>query len=1047
MAPPGLDQIKAIFVQAVEKSGPEREAFLHQTCGNDAELLTEVQAFLAAANNAGGFLSSSSAVLPSGALGAPNKLFEGPGSIIGQYKLLELLGEGGFGSVFMAEQELPVRRKVALKIIKLGMDTRQVIARFEAERQALAMMDHPNIAKVLEAGATETGRPYFVMELVRGVRITEYCDDQKLTPHQRIELFIQVCNAVQHAHQKGIIHRDLKPSNILVTMHDDRAVPKVIDFGIAKATNQRLTEKTLFTDYHQFIGTPAYMSPEQAQMSELDVDTRSDIYSLGVLLYELLTGTTPFDAKQLLSQPYSDIQRIIREVEPPRPSTRLSALAEKTLSMMADQRHCDPRHLSRMLHGDLDWIVMKCLEKDRTRRYETAYGLAQDINRHLNNEPISARPPSTAYRLGKLIRRNKLIWFAGASIAVAGIVGSGVSIWMLFQERQAHLQALAAEKLQSQLRVEAEANEQKMKEEAAKSRHISKFLKDMLTGLTPSIAQGRDTTLLREFLDKTSQRIGTELKDQPDVEADLRLTMGTVYQELGSLRQAEEMFRQTLLLRQHFEGNQDDRAGTYEDLADVLRAEAKYSDAEVASRQALALDVSLHGNDSLSVARVLATLAISVGEQDRYPEAEAMDRESLRIEQKVLGIDDPSDAMTLNSLGQTLKDEDKLVEAEQVHRQALTIQRKVLGPQDPEVAVTLDNLGGVYKSEGKLPDADEMFREGLAIRRKLPADKQPDVAMSLDNLGQLLRDEGKFAESETLFTEAFTIRRRILGDDHSYTGGSLGNLISVLIAEGKINAAEQLFARIMVPRVDGRPVSKEFLRERGTFYACLGRFDEATSDLANAVTLSPEEIYIQMQLAAARLASGDRAGYSKERLAILEHFSDTGDQENTDWIVYTCMLTPVTEREMQANRLLLDRSEILDAKTRPSSIHPSQLAVALNHLVDGLSDYRQRHFMAAIVSAHRALADDRLDPPEESAAHSILAMSLFELNELADARVEWTKADGIVQTKFPILDSGYRYWHFHNPLIARILLSESDKLLNEKPVDVKGFPTTAESRQ
>jgi serine/threonine protein kinase len=354
---------------------------------------------------------------------------EKTGDRIGRYKLLQTIGEGGCGVVYMAEQEEPVRRRVALKVIKLGMDTKQVIARFEAERQALAMMDHPNIAKVLDAGATEAGRPYFVMELVRGIKITDYCDQNNLPTRDRLDLFIKVCQAIQHAHQKGIIHRDIKPSNILVTLHDGAPVPKVIDFGIARATEGRLTDQTLFTAFEQFIGTPAYMSPEQAEMSGLDIDTRSDIYSLGVLLYELLTGKTPFDAKQLAAAGLDEMRRTIREQEPVRPSTRLGTMLEGELTTTAKHRQTDAPKLLHLLRGDLDWIVMKALEKDRTRRYETANGLAADLKRHLNNEAVVARPPSTAYRFQKLVRRNKLVFAAGASIGAALIITLAFSMW------------------------------------------------------------------------------------------------------------------------------------------------------------------------------------------------------------------------------------------------------------------------------------------------------------------------------------------------------------------------------------------------------------------------------------------------------------------------------------------------------------------------------------------------------------------------------------------------------------------------------------------
>jgi tRNA A-37 threonylcarbamoyl transferase component Bud32/tetratricopeptide (TPR) repeat protein len=394
---------------------------------------------------------------------------EAVGQMLGRYKLLEKVGEGGCGVVYVAEQTQPVRRRVALKVIKLGMDTKAVVARFEAERQALAMMDHPNIAKVLDAGATETGRPYFVMELVRGIRITDYCDQNNLSTNERLDLFIQVCHAIQHAHQKGIIHRDIKPSNILVTLHDGVPVPKVIDFGIAKATEGRLTDATVYTQLHQFIGTPAYMSPEQAEMSGLDVDTRSDIYSLGVLIYELLTGRTPFDAKELMAQGIDAMRKTIREREPERPSTKLATLQGEDLTTTARRRASEAPRLIHMLKGDLDWIVMKALEKDRTRRFDTANALAADIQRYLHSEPVVARPPTNVYRFQKLVRRNKTVFAAMGAVAAALIIGFIVSLYLFVREREAHQRALVAEKKQSELRAQAEAGlaaEVKMRQQA-----------------------------------------------------------------------------------------------------------------------------------------------------------------------------------------------------------------------------------------------------------------------------------------------------------------------------------------------------------------------------------------------------------------------------------------------------------------------------------------------------------------------------------------------------------------------------------------------------
>ncbi len=390
------DSLRTIFNDAAELTNPaERSSYLQRACGGNHDLRRKIEDLLSAHDEAGSFLGD----------GGPTTVLvpitERAGDRIGRYKLLQQIGEGGCGVVYMAEQEEPVRRRVAVKVIKLGMDTKNVIARFEAERQALAMMDHPNIAKVLDAGATDTGRPFFVMELVRGIKITEYCDQHSLTTRERLDLFIKVCQAIQHAHQKGVIHRDIKPSNILVTVNDSVAVPKVIDFGIAKATEGRLTDKTLFTQFEALIGTPAYMSPEQAVMTSLDIDTRSDIYSLGVLLYEILTGKTPFDGKELMAAGLDEMRRTIREQEPARPSTRLSTMLGAELTTTAKHRQADAPKLINLLRGDLDWIVMKALEKDRTRRYETANGFASDIQRHLNSEPVSARPPSTAYRFQK----------------------------------------------------------------------------------------------------------------------------------------------------------------------------------------------------------------------------------------------------------------------------------------------------------------------------------------------------------------------------------------------------------------------------------------------------------------------------------------------------------------------------------------------------------------------------------------------------------------------------------------------------------------------
>ncbi len=504
---------KEIFSEAIERVTPEeRAAYLDGACGKDLQLRRRVDDLLVKHFQQDSFMkepaveSPPTVVLP---------LSESPGTVIGRYKLLEKLGEGGFGAVYVAEQKEPVKRRVALKIIKLGMDSGQVIARFEAERQALALMDHANIAKVFDAGATETGRPYFVMELVRGVPITRYCDENKLPTVARLVLFIAVCHAIQHAHQKGIIHRDIKPSNILVTLHDGVPVPKVIDFGIAKATHGELTDKTIYTQFQQFIGTPAYISPEQAEMSGLDMDTRSDIYSLGVLLYELLIGRTPFDGKELIMSGLDEMRRVIREQEPLRPSTRLSAFAPEELTAAAQRRSADPPKLAQALRGDLDWIVMKCLEKDRARRYETASGVSADLKRYLDNEPVVARPPSTVYQFRKFVRRHQGAVAAASAVAFALILGLGFATIAFLREGQARLKQTVAEQAKRAETVKADA--------------VAEFMRELLSSTAPELLRQGHQRPVRDLLKAADRLASTGLSDAPAAELQLRDLMTVLY--------------------------------------------------------------------------------------------------------------------------------------------------------------------------------------------------------------------------------------------------------------------------------------------------------------------------------------------------------------------------------------------------------------------------------------------------------------------------------------------------------------------------------------
>jgi serine/threonine protein kinase/tetratricopeptide (TPR) repeat protein len=767
-------------------AGAEREHFLAEACGQDAALKEQILSLLQAEAKEGesDFLRITRIIRQNI---APT---EKPGDRIGRYKLLEQIGEGGCGVVYVAEQQEPVRRRVALKVIKLGMDTNQVIARFDAERQALAIMDHPNIAKVLDAGATGTGRPYFVMELVRGSKITDYCDQHQLSPRARLELFIQVCRAVQHAHQKGVMHRDIKPSNILVASDDGAPVPKVIDFGIAKATQGRLTDQTVYTAFEQFIGTPAYMSPEQAEMSLNEVDTRTDIYSLGVLLYELLTGKTPFDATELVASGLEAMRRTIREKEPARPSTRLSTMMEGELTSTARQRHTEAPRLIHLLRGDLDWVVMKCLEKDRTRRYETANGLAVDIQRHLSNEPVVARPPSGLYRFQKLVRRNKLAFAAASAVIAALVLGLGISTWLFFKEKQARQRAVAAEQEQARLHRQAEA-------EAARSQQVSQVLQDTLYSV--SSAALRDRAVLQSILDTMAARIGRDLKQQPEVEAELSWNLGNNYTALGDYARAEHMYRNALAGYQQLFGRENPSvAGLLSAIADVASLQGREVESETLARQALALWKKLKDEEDPHVSATLDRLAMvylrqsqtasSPVSQRLRTEAETLEREALRLRRKVFGDEGINTAWSLGNLGVVLDAQRRQTEGEPLIREALAIQRKLLGNDNLTVAMWLINLGDCLRSQGKHEEAGRLYREGLAMRRRLLGDEHPNVAYALIHLAALLQTQGKTAEAETLEREALAIYSKLPGDPLKII--TLKQLITALQAQGKLAEAE-----------------------------------------------------------------------------------------------------------------------------------------------------------------------------------------------------------------------------------------------------------------
>jgi tetratricopeptide (TPR) repeat protein len=545
---------ETLFHLLIEKPAEERRAFLEQTCDGDSDLRQRLEILLQAHEHPATLLQPSPAGSRSYFVLDPPTPLVPSGTVIGRYKLLEPIGEGGYGTVFMAEQTSPVQRKVALKIIKAGMDTRQVIARFEAERQALALMDHPNIAKVFDAGVTDAGRPYFVMELVKGVPITKYCDEHHLNPRQRLELFVQVCHAVQHAHQKGIIHRDLKPSNVLVAQYDGKPAPKVIDFGVAKATGQQLTERTMFTGFGDVVGTLEYMSPEQAELNQLDIDTRSDIYSLGVLLYELLAGSTPLEHKRLREVALLEVLRVVREEEPARPSTRLSTSQE--LASIAAQRGVEPRELSGLLKGELDWIVMKALEKDRSHRYDTANGLLRDVERYLHDEPVSACPPTARYRFRKFARRNRAVLLTTVMVMTALVLGTAVSAWQAVRATRATRAEREAIKVAQANETAAVENAKRAEAERVRAENYFFKARVAVNNIMTGAAGGKGgwsalpLSSRKIVVDNALRFYDGLFDDENPTEPAVRYetgaalwAIGLVHAELGEFDQAEKLYR------------------------------------------------------------------------------------------------------------------------------------------------------------------------------------------------------------------------------------------------------------------------------------------------------------------------------------------------------------------------------------------------------------------------------------------------------------------------------------------------------------------------
>jgi eukaryotic-like serine/threonine-protein kinase len=763
------NQVKSIFMAAAEKSETEREEYLSKACAGDQGLRQRVEQCLQTLDRASGVktdpaeLQSDELTLPPEQSGSPPgiskmpkiKSFqvvgsECPGARFGPYKLLKQLGEGGMGTVWMAEQTEPVKRVIALKLIKPGMDSNQVVARFEAERQAIALMDHPNIAKVLDAGTTETGRPFFAMELVKGSPITKFCDDQKLTLRQRLELFVQVCQGIQHAHQKGIIHRDIKPSNVIVASYDGKAVPKVIDFGVAKASGQKLTDRTMFTGFGAIVGTMEYMSPEQAEPNQLDIDTRSDIYALGIMLYELLTGTTPLSHKRATQASFAEVLRLIREEDPPRPSTRLSQ-SKDGLAAVAAQRKMDPAKLSKLVRGELDWLVMKALDKDRNRRYETANAFAMDVQRYLHDEPVLASPPSPVYRLRKFAKRNKGKLVAAAAVLVAlvgGMVGTTLGLLEAQQQRD---EADVARDKEAAERATAVAQRDRAKRAEADALAVLAFFRDnVFAAALPKdqdegLGLGIDATI-RDAVDAAEPRVAGAFQDHPLTEAHIRNVLGIVYMNLGQYDPS---------VRQH--------------------------------ERALELRKAKLGTDHLDTLQSMNNLALAYRNTGRKKDALPILEATLKARKAKLGPDDPATLTSCNNLALAFQDAGRLQEALPLFKETLELRMLKLGPGHRDTFTSMNNLALAYRAAGRLGDALPLYEETLKLQKAKLSPEHPDTLTSMFNLANAYGAAKRLDEAVPLFEETVKLRKAVLGPYNQATLDSMKGLATAYNAAGRQN--------------------------------------------------------------------------------------------------------------------------------------------------------------------------------------------------------------------------------------------------------------------
>jgi eukaryotic-like serine/threonine-protein kinase len=793
MEPERWKKIEALYNAALAQPEEKRADILQRACPGEPELRAEVESLLEAAGSASSFLEGSplsgAAERPSTTSG-PTAAGPGPthamfpdemaGTVIGRYHLLQKIGEGGMGEVWLAEQKGPVRRRVALKLVKAGMNSREVIARFESERQALALMDHPAIAKVFDAGSTPQGAPYFVMEYVAGVPITNYCDKHRLNTRERLDLFMRVCEGVQHAHQKAIIHRDLKPSNILVINVDGRAAPKIIDFGVAKALTQKLTADTMFTRVGALLGTPQYMSPEQADSSGEDIDTRTDVYSLGIILYELLAGAPPLDLRRIA---FDEFLRRLREEEPAKPSTKIRTQDAATSTALAHKRQTEPLALAKEIRGDLDSITLKALEKERSRRYGSPSDLAADIERHLNNEAVLAVPPSAAYRARKFARRYRMALATAGAFLLVLLAAAGISVWQSIRATRQRDRADAA---------------------AAAAQAVNDFLQNDLLAqagassqVGPSAKPDPDLKV-RTALDRAAARIAGKFDRQPEVEAAIRETIGQTYTDLGLYPDAQKQLDRALDLYRRVLGAENPKTlQTMSRLGETASRQGKYPEAEALFSRTLGIQRRVLGPEHPDTLLSMSNLASSYFYQGKFAQAEALYRQTLEIQSRVLGPANSETLSSMNGLASSYQQQGKLAEAEALHQQTLENRRRVLGPEHPRTLASMNNVGIDDFRQGKYAEAEALWSQTLDIRRRVLGPQHPDTLQSMNNLATLYGQEGKYAEAEVLFSQNLEIKRRVLGPQHPDTLYSSSNLAVAYQLQGKYAQAETLFKQTL----------------------------------------------------------------------------------------------------------------------------------------------------------------------------------------------------------------------------------------------------------